>query len=54
MKRKLFLPAIGVAAMDLTISNGKPQIWIATPTGVQVSRDMGKSFTDIPPREGQE
>lgn len=43
-----------VAAMDLVFKDGKRQIWVATPTGVQVSRDMGKSFTDIVPRQGQE
>ncbi|WP_417221062.1 F510_1955 family glycosylhydrolase [Arthrobacter sp.] len=43
-----------VAAMDLVFKDGKPQIWTASPTGVKVSRDMGRTFTGLEPRKDQE
>lgn len=43
-----------VAAMDLVFKDGKPQIWTASATGVQVSRDLGRTFTGLEPRKDQE
>ncbi|MBM6620603.1 exo-alpha-sialidase [Micrococcaceae bacterium RIT802] len=43
-----------VAAMDLVVKDGDTQIWIASATGVRVSRDMGRTFTDAEPQKGQE
>lgn len=43
-----------VAAMDLVFKDGKPQIWTASATGVQTSRDMGRTFTGPEPRESRE
>lgn len=43
-----------VAAMDLVVKDGDTQIWIASATGVQVSRDMGRTFTDAEPQKDQE
>lgn len=43
-----------VSAIALTTNGGTPTIWIATETGIQVSRDQGRTFTDVGPRKARE